>query len=123
MCGCSSSGRAPPCQGGGSEFEPRHPLQSLQSERLFLFFFVLRPVGRGIFVFWVVIAELSCDFDEMILMRTFEFVLLLSVGFLKFNSSFFFAVLKLDGGDLTSTDWGRQKVTLMESQEKCKVPP
>ena len=28
ICGCSSSGRAPPCQGGGSEFEPRHPLQS-----------------------------------------------------------------------------------------------
>ena len=27
-CGCSSSGRAPPCQGGGSEFEPRHPLQT-----------------------------------------------------------------------------------------------
>ncbi len=27
VCGCSSSGRAPPCQGGGSEFEPRHPLQ------------------------------------------------------------------------------------------------
>ncbi len=26
--GCSSSGRAPPCQGGGSEFEPRHPLHS-----------------------------------------------------------------------------------------------
>ena len=26
-CGCSASGRAPPCQGGGSEFEPRHPLQ------------------------------------------------------------------------------------------------
>ena len=26
-CGCSSSGRAPPCQGGGSEFEPRQPLQ------------------------------------------------------------------------------------------------
>ncbi len=26
-CGCSSSGRAPPCQGGGSEFEPRKPLQ------------------------------------------------------------------------------------------------
>ena len=25
-CGCSSSGRAPPCQGGGSGFEPRHPL-------------------------------------------------------------------------------------------------
>ena len=27
-CGCSSSGRAPPCQGGGSEFEPRQPLQN-----------------------------------------------------------------------------------------------
>ena len=26
ICGCSSSGRAPPCQGGGSEFEPRCPL-------------------------------------------------------------------------------------------------
>ena len=26
-CGCSSSGRAPPCQGGGSESESRHPLQ------------------------------------------------------------------------------------------------
>ena len=26
-CGHSSSGRAPPCQGGGSEFEPRNPLQ------------------------------------------------------------------------------------------------
>ena len=25
-CGFSSSGRAPPCQGGGSEFEPRKPL-------------------------------------------------------------------------------------------------
>ena len=27
VCGRSSSGRAPPCQGGGSEFEPRNPLQ------------------------------------------------------------------------------------------------
>ena len=27
VCGRSSSGRAPPCQGGGSEFEPRRPLQ------------------------------------------------------------------------------------------------
>ena len=27
LCGRSSSGRAPPCQGGGSEFEPRRPLQ------------------------------------------------------------------------------------------------
>ena len=28
MCGFSSSGRAPPCQGGGSEFEPRRPLHN-----------------------------------------------------------------------------------------------
>ena len=28
LCGFSSSGRAPPCQGGGSEFEPRNPLQN-----------------------------------------------------------------------------------------------
>ena len=35
ICGCSSSGRAPPCQGGGSEFEPRHPLQQkAPSQRL-----------------------------------------------------------------------------------------
>ena len=27
LCGFSSSGRAPPCQGGGSGFEPRNPLQ------------------------------------------------------------------------------------------------
>ncbi len=27
ICGFSSLGRAPPCQGGGSEFEPRNPLQ------------------------------------------------------------------------------------------------
>ena len=32
FCGHSSSGRAPPCQGGGSEFESRCPLQkSLQA--------------------------------------------------------------------------------------------
>ena len=37
-CGSSSSGRAPPCQGGGSEFEPRRPLQkkkTLKIRRLF----------------------------------------------------------------------------------------
>ena len=28
ICGISSSGRAPPCQGGGSEFEPRIPLHA-----------------------------------------------------------------------------------------------
>ena len=31
--GHSSSGRAPPCQGGGSEFEPRCPLQTDRSLR------------------------------------------------------------------------------------------
>ena len=30
LCECSSSGRAPPCQGGGSEFEPRHSLHFLE---------------------------------------------------------------------------------------------
>ena len=39
ICGCSSSGRAPPCQGGGSEFEPRHPLQ--REKNLCLRFFSL----------------------------------------------------------------------------------
>ena len=40
-CGCSSSGRAPPCQGGGSEFEPRHPLHvSSRENRLLFSFFV-----------------------------------------------------------------------------------
>ena len=39
ICGCSSSGRAPPCQGGGSEFEPRQPLQKKTpvTDRCFLF--------------------------------------------------------------------------------------
>ena len=40
ICGFSSSGRAPPCQGGGSEFEPRHPLQS-KPKNFVLGFFVL----------------------------------------------------------------------------------
>ena len=31
LCGRSSSGRAPPCQGGGSEFEPRRPLQKIKA--------------------------------------------------------------------------------------------
>ena len=31
LCGRSSSGRAPPCQGGGSEFEPRKPLHFFAS--------------------------------------------------------------------------------------------
>ena len=42
-CGCSSSGRAPPCQGGGSEFEPRHPLHKTVSlwKRSFSFFLLI----------------------------------------------------------------------------------
>ena len=28
ICGFSSFGRAPPCQGGGGGFEPRNPLQN-----------------------------------------------------------------------------------------------
>ena len=34
MCGFSSSGRAPPCQGGGSEFEPRRPLHKKEKRVL-----------------------------------------------------------------------------------------
>ena len=30
ICGFSSSGRARPCQGRGSEFEPRRPLQKMR---------------------------------------------------------------------------------------------
>ena len=46
ICGCSSSGRAPPCQGGGSEFEPRHPLHFAlvaQLDRVTGY----EPVGQG----------------------------------------------------------------------------
>ena len=32
ICGFSSFGRAPPCQGGGSEFEPRHSLHFFGAE-------------------------------------------------------------------------------------------
>ena len=58
-CGCSSSGRAPPCQGGGSEFEPRQPLQkentchrqvfSFWNPREFNYFWTAKPPksGRG----------------------------------------------------------------------------
>ena len=41
ICGCSSSGRAPPCQGGGSEFEPRQPLQSVHLRKQVDFCFSL----------------------------------------------------------------------------------
>ena len=43
-CECSSSGRAPPCQGGGSEFEPRHSLQKRRSDVSQAFFFGIRKL-------------------------------------------------------------------------------
>ena len=47
-CGCSSSGRAPPCQGGGSEFEPRHPLQKVRNVTMrSLFHMVPWPSGKA----------------------------------------------------------------------------
>ena len=48
ICGCSSSGRAPPCQGGGSGFEPRHPLQvkSICNADAFLFC-IFSVLSRG----------------------------------------------------------------------------
>ena len=46
-CECSSSGRAPPCQGGGSEFEPRHSLQNKKRLlcRRFLFWVTRRAAA------------------------------------------------------------------------------
>ena len=47
-CGCSSSGRAPPCQGGGSGFEPRHPLQTDKERKpRSLFHTVPWPSGKA----------------------------------------------------------------------------
>ena len=51
LCGFSSSGRAPPCQGGGSGFEPRHPLQSKilsHCGRIFLLY--IGSLSIGLFV-------------------------------------------------------------------------
>ena len=50
VCGFSSSGRAPPCQGGGSEFESRNPLQQKAqgiSPCAFLFVVSLRKTRTG----------------------------------------------------------------------------
>ncbi len=41
ISGFSSFGRAPPCQGGGSGFDPRNPLQTksaFQGRRIFLYY-------------------------------------------------------------------------------------
>ena len=47
-CGRSSSGRAPPCQGGGSEFEPRRPLQKkIRNAQRSLFHMVPWPSGKA----------------------------------------------------------------------------
>ncbi|WP_443724510.1 hypothetical protein, partial [Pseudoruminococcus massiliensis] len=48
-------GRAPPCQGGGSEFEPRHPLQRSKKKAfalrvLFLFAVKIRQISLLIFI-------------------------------------------------------------------------
>ena len=50
ICGRSSSGRAPPCQGGGSEFEPRRPLQyeaivDAEMQKRWLFCFALSALS------------------------------------------------------------------------------
>ena len=47
--GFSSFGRAPPCQGGGSEFEPRRPLQKRSHN-----------VGCDFF-FWIPFRKLKCS--------------------------------------------------------------
>ena len=39
-CGCSSPGRAQPCQGWGSEFEPRHPLHKKRDTIYGISFFI-----------------------------------------------------------------------------------
>ena len=39
ICGFSSFGRAPPCQGGGGGFEPRNPLQKRSKSNDLDFFF------------------------------------------------------------------------------------
>ncbi len=46
FCGRSSSGRARPCQGRGSEFEPRRPLQKETPSDRVVFFCIYR-LGRG----------------------------------------------------------------------------
>ena len=43
VCECSSSGRAPPCQGGGSEFEPRHSLHKEKTHHLVCLFSLWIP--------------------------------------------------------------------------------
>ena len=51
ICGCSSSGRAPPCQGGGSEFEPRHPLHKKKSRCICICFSFCYTVTMATHIF------------------------------------------------------------------------
>ena len=55
-CGCSSSGRAPPCQGGGSEFEPRHPLHK-----------TTRKCGLFLFSCWARTIKCNCPVDSCLI--------------------------------------------------------
>ena len=43
ICGFSSFGRAPPCQGGGGGFEPRNPLQKILQKDTFCSIFLSKP--------------------------------------------------------------------------------
>ena len=45
-CGCSSPGRAQPCQGWGSEFEPRHPLHKKERYHLWYLSFLYSIIKR-----------------------------------------------------------------------------
>ena len=59
-CGFSSSGRAPPCQGGGSEFEPRNPLQALDFSQIGLSRAFVRGLSLRFFcVFMLVLPRFS----------------------------------------------------------------
>ncbi len=74
-CGCSSSGRAPPCQGGGSEFEPRHPLQKISFFGT-RFFYPSRSGGISSAVRLYIIAAGVYHHRRCILLRTDDMQLL-----------------------------------------------
>ena len=62
ICGFSSSGRAPPCQGGGSEFEPRNPLQKIHPELFWMDFLKVLSKQDAGFVRWIQIK--ICGFSS-----------------------------------------------------------
>ena len=77
--GFSSSGRAPPCQGGGSEFEPRNPLhtRTLKTLSVLIFSNLIRHHGQAVrqgpakplspVRFWVVPPKRNTSFWEVFL--------------------------------------------------------